>query len=44
MAADTIRFDDQVVLVSGAGRGIGRGHALLFAERGAHVVVNDLDR
>jgi NAD(P)-dependent dehydrogenase (short-subunit alcohol dehydrogenase family) len=39
-----IRFDDEVVLVSGAGRGIGRGHALLFAARGAHVVVNDVDR
>ncbi len=44
MAADAIRFDDQVVLVSGGGRGIGRGYSLLFAERGAHVVVNDLDR
>jgi len=42
--ADTIRFDDQVVLVSGGGRGIGRAHSLLLAERGAHVVVNDLDR
>ena len=38
---DTIRFDDQVVLVSGAGRGIGRAHALLLADRGAHVVVNE---
>ena len=44
MAADEIRFDGQVVLVSGAGRGIGRGYALLLAERGAHVVVNDVDR
>jgi hypothetical protein len=41
--SETITFDDQVVLVSGAGRGIGRCHALLFAERGAHVVVNDVD-
>jgi NAD(P)-dependent dehydrogenase (short-subunit alcohol dehydrogenase family) len=38
-----IRFDGQVVVVSGAGRGIGRAHALLLGERGAHVVVNDAD-
>lgn len=35
-------LDDRVVVITGAGRGIGREHALLFAAEGASVVVNDL--
>ena len=38
----TMRFDDDVVIITGAARGLGRAFALAFADRGAAVVVNDL--
>jgi 3-hydroxyacyl-CoA dehydrogenase/3a,7a,12a-trihydroxy-5b-cholest-24-enoyl-CoA hydratase len=39
---DELDFTGQVALVTGAGRGLGREHALLLASRGCKVVVNDL--
>lgn len=42
MAKDHLDYQGRVVIITGAGNGLGKSHALLFAARGAKVVVNDL--
>jgi multifunctional beta-oxidation protein len=42
MPGEELRFDGQVVVVTGAGGGLGKAYATFFAGRGAKVVVNDL--
>jgi multifunctional beta-oxidation protein len=40
---DKVDFVDKVVIVTGAGNGLGRAYALLFGKLGASVVVNDVN-
>lgn len=37
-----LSFKDQIVVITGAGGGLGKAYALFFGSRGASVVVNDL--
>ena len=41
-AKPEVRFDGKTVLITGAGQGLGRAYALMYARLGANVVVNDV--
>jgi multifunctional beta-oxidation protein len=42
LSKSELRFDNQTVVVTGAGGALGKAYALFFASRGANVVVNDV--
>ncbi|MBM3487122.1 MAG: SDR family oxidoreductase [Alphaproteobacteria bacterium] len=43
MTPSSQRLDGKVALITGSGRGMGRSHAVLMAERGADIIVHDID-
>ena len=43
MTRDSLSLDGRIAMITGAARGLGREHALLMAERGADLILNDLN-
>ena len=43
-SSSPVKYDNQTVIVTGAGGGLGRAYALMYAHLGANVVVNDVSQ